>query len=49
MRLIPHFTKDLKAARKPIDARPEMARTAGMFRSARAARQTLVPCEAFYQ
>lgn len=47
--LIPHFTKDLKAARKPINARSETASTSGMFRGALSARRTLVPCEAFYE
>ena len=33
--LIPHFTKDLKAARKPINARAETARSSGVFRGTR--------------
>jgi putative SOS response-associated peptidase YedK len=33
--LVPHFTKELKAARKPINARSETAATSGMFRGAR--------------
>jgi len=32
--LVPHFTKDLKAARKPINARSETAASSGMFRGA---------------
>ena len=36
--LIPHFTKDLKTARKPINARSETAGTSGMFRGALASR-----------
>ena len=32
--LVPHFTKDLKAARRPINARSETAATSGMFRGA---------------
>lgn len=47
--LSPHFTKDLKAARKPINARSETASTSGMFRGALSARRALVPCEAFYE
>ena len=47
--LIPHFTKDLKAARKPSNARSETAATSGMFRSALAKRRAIVPCEAFYE
>ena len=47
--LIPHFTKDLKAARKPINARSETAATSGMFRDALAARRCLVPADAFYE
>ena len=30
--LVPHFTKDLKAARRPINARAETVATSGMFR-----------------
>ena len=47
--LVPHFTKDLKAARKPINARSETAGTSGMFRGALAARRCLVPADAFYE
>ena len=47
--LVPHFTKDLKTARKPINARSETAATSGMFRGALAARRCLVPAEAFYE
>ena len=47
--LIPHFTKDLKAARKPINARSETAATSGMFRDALRARRCLVPADAFYE
>ncbi len=47
--LIPHFTNDLKAARKPINARSETAGTSGMFRGALTSRRTIVPCEAFYE
>lgn len=47
--LVPHFTKDLKTARRPINARSETAGTSGMFRSALAARRCLVPADAFYE
>ena len=47
--LVPHFTKDLKAARKPINARSETAAGSGMFRGALAARRCLVPADAFYE
>ena len=47
--LVPHFTKDLKAARKPINARSETAGSSGMFRNALASRRCLVPADAFYE
>jgi putative SOS response-associated peptidase YedK len=47
--LVPHFTKDLKACTRPINARSESAATAGMFRGALAARRCLVPADAFYE
>ena len=47
--LIPHFTKDLKAARKPINARAETAGSSGMFRGALAKRRCIVPADAFYE
>jgi len=47
--LVPHFTKDLKAARKPINARSETAAGSGMFRGALASRRCLVPADAFYE
>ncbi|MDR3535219.1 MAG: SOS response-associated peptidase [Acetobacteraceae bacterium] len=47
--LIPHFTKDLKTARKPINARSETAGSSGMFRGALASRRCLVPADAFYE
>lgn len=47
--LVPHFTKDLKAARKPINARSETAATSGMFRAALQARRCLVPTDALYE
>jgi putative SOS response-associated peptidase YedK len=47
--LVPHFTTDLKAARKPINARAETVTISGMFRSALASRRCLVPADAFYE
>ena len=47
--LVPHFTKDLKAARKPINARSETAGASGMFLGALASRRCLVPADAFYE
>jgi putative SOS response-associated peptidase YedK len=47
--LVPHFTKDLKAGCKPINARSETAGSSGMFRSALASRRCLVPADAFYE
>jgi putative SOS response-associated peptidase YedK len=47
--LVPHFTKDLKSARKPINARSETAATSAMFRDALLSRRCLVPADAFYE
>jgi putative SOS response-associated peptidase YedK len=47
--LVPHFTKDLKSARRPINARSETAAGSGLFRGALAARRCLVPADAFYE
>jgi putative SOS response-associated peptidase YedK len=47
--LVPHFTRDLKAARRPINARSETAASSGMFRGALASRRCLVPADAFYE
>jgi len=47
--LVPSFTKDLKAARKPINARAETVDTSGMFKMAVAKRRCLVPASAFYE
>jgi putative SOS response-associated peptidase YedK len=47
--LIPHFTKDLRAARRPINARSETAGTSGMFRGALSSRRCIVPADAFYE
>jgi putative SOS response-associated peptidase YedK len=47
--LIPYFTKDLKKARKPINARSETVATSGMFKAAFANRRCLVPAPAYYE
>jgi putative SOS response-associated peptidase YedK len=47
--LVPYFTKDLKKARKPINARSETVATSGMFRAAFAKRRCLVPASAYYE
>jgi putative SOS response-associated peptidase YedK len=47
--LVPHFTKDLKACERPINARSETAASSGMFRGALASRRCLVPADAFYE
>ncbi|MBV9757351.1 MAG: SOS response-associated peptidase [Alphaproteobacteria bacterium] len=47
--LLPHFTKNPKGARRPVNARAEVVATAGMFRDAFAARRCLVPAGAFYE
>ena len=47
--LVPYFTKDLKKARKPINARSETIATSGMFREAFAKRRCLVPAAAYYE
>src|ERR1700712_1476106 len=47
--LVPSFTKDLKAARKPINARAETLSASGLFRVALGRRRCLVPASAFYE
>ncbi len=47
--LVPYFTKDLKKARKPINARAETIATSGMFREAFARRRCLVPAPVYYE
>jgi putative SOS response-associated peptidase YedK len=37
--LVPHFTRDLKAARKPINARSETAASSALFRGSLAHRR----------
>jgi hypothetical protein len=47
--LAPYFTKDLKTARKPINARSESVATSGMFKAAFGHRRCLVPAAAYYE
>ena len=47
--LVPYFTKDLKQARKPINARSETVATSGLFKAAFAKRRCLVPATAYYE
>jgi putative SOS response-associated peptidase YedK len=47
--LVPAFTKVLKTARKPINARCETVATSGMFKAAFGARRCLVPADAYYE
>ena len=47
--LVPFNTADLKATRKPINARSETVATSPMFRAAFAKRRCLVPAAAFYE
>ena len=47
--LIPSFTRDLKSAPKPINARSETAATSGMFRAALAQRRALIPADVFFE
>jgi putative SOS response-associated peptidase YedK len=47
--LVPHWARDPKAIRQPINARSETAATSPMFRDALARRRCLVPVDAFYE
>jgi len=47
--LVPHWAKDPKATRQPINARSETAATTPMFRDAFAHRHCLVPADVFYE
>jgi putative SOS response-associated peptidase YedK len=47
--LVPYFAKDLKKARKPINARSETVATSGMFKAAFAKRRCLVPAPVYYE
>ena len=46
---LPHWTRDARAARRPINARAETVATAPMWREAFARRRCLVPADAFYE
>lgn len=47
--LVPHWAKDPKSVRQPINARTETLATSPMFRDALARRRCLVPADAFYE
>jgi len=47
--LVPHWARDAKATRQPINARAETLATSPMFRDALARRRCLVPADAFYE
>jgi putative SOS response-associated peptidase YedK len=47
--LVPHFTKALIEARKPINARAETVATSGMFRGAFLTRRCIVSAALFYE
>jgi putative SOS response-associated peptidase YedK len=47
--LVPHWARDLKSARQPINARSESAASSPLFRDALARRRCLVPADAFYE
>ena len=47
--LVPHWAKDLKSVRQPINARSETAATTPMFRDALLRRRCVVPIDAFYE
>lgn len=47
--LVPHWIRDPKSARQPINARAESLATAPMFRDALVRRRCLVPADVFYE
>lgn len=47
--LLPHWAKDAKSVRQPINARSETAATSAMFRDPLARRRCVVPADAFYE
>jgi putative SOS response-associated peptidase YedK len=47
--LVPYFTKDLAAARKPINARSETIARSGIFKAAFTKRRCLAPAAAYYE
>lgn len=46
---VPHWAKDLKAERKPINARAETVASSPMFRAAFVHNRCLVPADAYYE
>jgi putative SOS response-associated peptidase YedK len=47
--LVPHWAKDPKSVRQPINARSETLATSSMFRDALERRRCLVPADVFYE
>ena len=47
--LVPHWAKDPKSVRQPINARAETVGTSSMFRDALERRRCLVPADVFYE
>lgn len=47
--LVPHWTKDLKAARRPINARAETLSDKPMFRSLLSRNRCIIPANGFYE
>jgi len=47
--LVPHWAKDPKSVRQPINARAETLATTPMFRDTLARRRCLVPADVFYE
>ncbi|UNC16602.1 SOS response-associated peptidase (plasmid) [Acidiphilium multivorum] len=47
--LVPHWTRDIRDARRPINARAETLATSPMFKPAFASRRCLVPVDAWYE
>jgi putative SOS response-associated peptidase YedK len=47
--LVPHWAKDPKSVRQPINARAETVAAAPMFRDALSRRRCLVPADVFYE
>ncbi len=46
---LPHWTKDPKQARKPINAKAETVASSGMFQDAFTRRRALIPAALFYE
>jgi len=46
---LPHWTKNPKQARRPINAKAEAVASSGMFRDAFARRRALIPAALFYE